>query len=349
MRCSADAKQSKVAWRTALGSALFYLFIALTSLSLILTLWIHQPFGRLCTYLLLALWLLLACSVLGVHLFKKLISRRLAVWLYVLSYAIAVAIYISLPARNDRPWQAEVARILSYQQKGRLVRVDNVRNFNWRSETDYDVRWESRNYDLSKLQALDLILSYWSMPQIAHTLVSFRFSDGQILTFSIETRKEQGEHFSNLGGFFRKYELAFVAADEKDIVYTRSNIRHEQVYIYPINNRDIDLQALFLSYLEQAQALHQQPRWYNTLLSNCTTVVFEMVNDIQPVPADYRILLSGLLPSYFYEHQTLDPRYSLAAWQQMAHINPKVAKFNQLADQSSAQYSQLIRSGWPTN
>ncbi|KAF7276214.1 hypothetical protein GWI33_010811 [Rhynchophorus ferrugineus] len=194
---------------------------------------------------------------------------------------------------------------------------------------------------------MDLILSYWAGNQIAHTLMSFGFSDGQKVSFSIEIRKEADEQFSSIGGFFRKYELAIVPADEKDIIYTRSNIRNERVYIYPITMSKQNMQELFLSYLQQGQALNQHPRWYNTLLSNCTTIIFDMMNNIEPVPVDYRVLLSGLLPSYLYDEDVLSHQYSLAQWRNMAHINPKVQNFNTLEDQSSRHYSQLIRSGLP--
>jgi hypothetical protein len=330
-----------------LGRGLFYLLLLACSLWLGLALWVHQPLGPILSKSLIVLWGILSCAVFGLFFCRNIPALKVLLLLYLCSFGSALAVYFSLAARNDRPWQADVARVFDYQQHGSYIQLHNVRNFTWRSEQDYDARWETRHYDLNQLQGMDLILSYWSLPQIAHTLLSFRFNDGQVLSFSIETRKEQAEQFSSLGGFFRLYELAFVAADEKDIVYTRSNIRHEQVYIYPIKAPKAELQALFLSYLKQGQALQQSPRWYNTLLSNCTTLVFEMAHTIHPIPLDYRILLSGLLPDYFYQHHALSQHYSLSQWQQMAYINPKVAHFEQLPDQSSRHFSQLIRQSLP--
>ena len=72
-----------------------------------------------------------------------------------------------------------------------------------------------------------------------------------------------------------------------------------------------------------------------------------MVNHIDPVPVDYRVILSGRLPSYLYDQNALDHRYSLVEWMKMAHINPKVKHFEQGKDQSSANFSRMIRSGLP--
>lgn len=145
-------------------------------------------------------------------------------------------------------------------------------------------------------------------------------------------------------GFFRKFELVIIAADEKDIIYTRSNIRHEDVYIYPINMPKDHIQALLLAYLAKAKSLKTQPTWYNSLVNNCTTAIYELIDDIQPLPFDYRILLSGYIPSYLYDQQLIDNRYSLQQWQQRAHINPKSKPYSVNHPISTADYSQLIRT-----
>lgn len=325
----------------------FYLAVLLTSSWLCLAIWVQQPLGSLLSRILIVGWWLLALVVCGLFFYRAMLPRHTTVIGYFCAFALGLLWFFTLPAKNNRQWHPEVAKIVDYQQQGHLIRVNNIRNFHWRTEQDYDIRWDSRLYDLSQLESMDVILSYWTINQIAHTLVSFNFKDGQHLAFSIETRKESDETFSTLGGFFRKYELAIIAADEKDIIYTRSNIRKERVYIYPLKLDKTATQELFISYLNQAKALKAHPRWYNTLFSNCTTIIFDMVNTFEPVPTDYRILLSGLLPHYLYEQRILDPDYTFQHWTQMAHINPKTQQFEQLSDQSSQHYSQLIRSGLP--
>ena len=165
---------------------------------------------------------------------------------------------------HERNWNPEVQHIVDYSQDStnpNLITVHNVRNFRWRSETDYDVDWQTRTYDLNQLETMDLVLSIWGNENIAHTLVTFGFADGQRLAFSVEIRKEVGESFSNIGGFFRQFELSVIAADEKDIIFTRSNMRHESVYLYPLTYDKQKMRALFMIYLQKGRELNQQPEW----------------------------------------------------------------------------------------
>lgn len=69
-----------------------------------------------------------------------------------------------------------------------------------------------------------------------------------------------------------------MAADEKDLIHTRSNSRGEQVH-FPINMSKAESRALFEQYLHKANELKQQPN-ENTLTSNCTTLVFDMKSNI---------------------------------------------------------------------
>lgn len=318
--------------------------------------WVHQPF-LMATWLLM-MWLLCGGLVVLFMLWQQAIWRLWqkphlilgSFWRYLcLGFWVAsigsLLVFFMMPARNDRTWNPEVAKQATFDRQDNIITVHNVRNFDWHSETDYTEQWQSRQYDLDKLTSMDLILSIWDNPNIAHTMISFGFKDGQRLVFSVEIRKEVGESFSSIGGFFRLYELALIAADEKDVIYTRSNIRQESVYIYPISYDKAKMQQLFLIYLNEGKELQNKPQWYNTLLSNCTTVIYQMVKDIDNVPMDYRILASGRLPAYLYELGALDNRHSLMQLQQVAYINPKVAQYSHTNPISSTEYSQAIRQG----
>ncbi|MGH6760504.1 MAG: DUF4105 domain-containing protein [Phyllobacterium sp.] len=244
---------------------------------------------------------------------------------------------------NDRIWAADVAEMTKGAANGEIVTLDNVRNFDWRTETDFTPRWETRQFDLGKLATIDLFLSYWSSPAIAHTLVSFGFSDGKFVTFSVEIRKEKGEQFSEIGGFFKEFETSVVAADERDIIRLRTNIRGEDVYLYRIVMPKAAMRALFLAYVDEANILIETPRFYNTVTANCTTIVYNMIRHIiSGLPLDYRLLFSGYLPEYIYRIGGLDKRHSLDELRQMAHINQRAIK----ADQDPT-FSLAIRGGIP--
>ena len=195
-------------------------------------------------------------------------------------------------------------------------------------------------------------------PLIAHTLVSFRFEDDRPLAFSFEIRKENGESFSALAGFFRRYELSLIAAEERDIIYTRSNARGEQVYLFPISNlQQHEVRSLFESYLTAMDELNTKPAWYNTLTSNCTNIIFYMARIVSGdrLPWDYRIWVSGWLPNYLYDVSMLDAApekqnqpWSMDTWYERTHINPKTLGFDNLHSiANSRQFSRQIRQDIP--
>jgi hypothetical protein len=151
---------------------------------------------------------------------------------FLVLFVVVQAWWLGIEPSNDREWLVDVARPPSATFDGDLVTISNVRNFHYRSETDFDENWETRTYDLSQIRGLDIYLSYWGSPMIAHTIMSWDFADGQHLAVSIETRKEVGEEYSAILGFFRQFELYYVAADERDLIGLRTNHRGEDVYLY---------------------------------------------------------------------------------------------------------------------
>lgn len=245
---------------------------------------------------------------------------------------------------HDRDWADDVAHLMHAEVNGNHVVISNVRNFEWRGIDDYTPRWETREYDLDHLVSADMFLSYWMGPAIAHTLVSFGFDDGRHLVFSLEIRKERNESFSAIGGFFRQFESVLIASDENDIIRVRSNVRGEDVHIYPMRLPHPILRSLFLSYVDEAHELEAAPRFYNTLTSNCTTVIYKLARRIDSdLPLDYRILLSGYLPGYLHDLGVLAPGYDLTTLAALGHINKRAIA----ADANGEDFSLATRHGVP--
>ncbi|MCG3879791.1 DUF4105 domain-containing protein [Psychrobacter sp. Ps6] len=288
-------------------------------------------------------------------------ATRYLIGLYGATWLIGLGWFFSIEPQQDRDWMAEVDQQVSYERDATnpdLITLTNVRNFDWRTDEDATEHWETRTIDLSKLSGVDVTNSYWMGPLIAHTLVSFRFEDDRPLAFSFEIRKENGESFSALAGFFRRYELSLIAAEERDIIYTRSNARGEQVYLFPISNlQQHEVRALFESYLTAIDELNNKPAWYNTLTSNCTNIIFYMARIVSGdrLPWDYRIWVSGWLPNYLYDVGMLDAAptkdnqpWSMDTWYERTHINPKTLGFDNLHSiANSRQFSRQIRQDIP--
>lgn len=311
-----------------------------------MALWFQLPGPALVRWAVIAVWCALGVLVLyRIWRFGPVGDRAAGAILlaYVLAASAVLAWWQTLRPSHERLWADDVARLLESEVNGSRVVLHNVRNFAWRSETDYTPRWETRHYDLDRLASADLFLSYWMGPSIAHTLVSFGFEDGQRVVFSLEIRKEQHESFSAIGGFFRDFEQVIIAADERDIIRVRSNIRGEDVYMYRLGLGPEQLKTLFLVYLSDAQQLRQKPQFYNTLTSNCTTIVYDVARHIEPgLPADYRLLLSGYFARYAYDHGGLVNGHDFKALREAGRLSGRA-----LAAGDGSDFSEAIRRGVP--
>ena len=287
-------------------------------------------------------------AALGLVAVAGLFTRRarpIAAPGFALLFAAALLLFFRTEASNDRDWQPDVAVLPYATFDGDLVTVHNIRNFDYRSETDFTPAWYDRSFDLRKLDRVDLIAVYWMGPAIAHTLLSFGFGDAH-LAVSIETRKERGEAYSSLAGFFRQFELVYVVADERDVIRLRTNYRKdppEAVYVYRILGEAENGRRVFLDYLREMNELRERPRFYNTLTTNCTTTILAHAT-VNPghLPFSWKVLLSGYTPEYAYEMGRLDRSLPFEELMRRSHVNAAA----QAAD-AAPDFSQRIRAGLP--
>ena len=363
-----DERPKRHQWRYIIIRFLLVLALLLSAMWLLLALWYQFGIKSVLTWsAMLIITSLLTALITALYrpkLVNKIIgfshTRRWLAVSYAIIWVLGLSWFMSIEPLDNRNWQPEVSQRVTYERDATnpdLITFTNVRNFDWRTESKATERWETRTVDMSKLSGVDVTNSYWMGPLIAHTLVSFRFEDDRPLAFSFEIRKEIDESFSALAGFFRRYELSLIASEERDIIYTRSNTRGEQVYLFPISHlQQREVKALFESYLSAADELNTKPAWYNTLTSNCTNIIFYMARIVSGdrLPWDYRIWVSGWLPNYLYNVGMLDANpektgqpWSMETWYERTHINPKVRGFQNSSDIHNSDFSTQIRQGIP--
>jgi hypothetical protein len=269
--------------------------------------------------------------------------RTLAGFLVV--FAGLVAWWLTIPASNQRNWQPDVAVLPYATVKGAQVTIHNIRNLDYRTEADFDVRYYDKTFDLNRLDAVDLIAVYWMGDAIAHVMVSFGFQERDFVTFSIETRKEKGEDYSTLKGFFKQYELIFIAGDERDLIRVRTDFRKppEDVYLYRTRMPPETARKFFMEYIRQIDSMKENPEWYNTLTTNCTTDVVRLIRDYGgKATYNWKVLLSGYAPLYAYEQGGLDTRIPFEELRKLSYINPKAVSAG-----DDPGFSRKIREGLP--
>ncbi len=288
----------------------------------------------------------LAAAFAGFAVWALWVARRPRTkWAFAGAFAVVVIWWTCIPASQSRSWRPEVAILPRATFDGDRVRLDNVRNFVYRTRDDFDVRYEQREVSLARLVSVDLFVSYWKIGPIAHTFLSFNFDDGSPpVCISIETRPEIGEGFDPIASLFKQFELIYVVGDERDIVRVRTDYRNEDVFLYRIRATREAVQQLFRVYLERINRLADRPEWYNLLSNNCTLNIIRYSRAVggRHRRFDLHHLLNGLIDRYVYGLGIVDTSLGFEELRRRSHINDS-ARTAGVSEDFSAQ----IRASLP--
>lgn len=292
-------------------------------------------------FLRIAASILFLCIV--IVLFWRIRPFRRAAICFLILFVMVLFGWLLIPASNNRHWQPEVAVLCHADIDGDDITVYNIRNFDYRSKEDFTPRYYDKTFSLSQLQTVDLYLVSWGPTLIAHTMMSFGFGEQGYICISIETRKEEGESYSAVKGFFKQYELIYIVADERDLVRLRTNYRNEDVYLYRLKSDPYVIQEVFLDYFKQVNRLVEKPQWYNALTHNCTTTIRGHTRPYtKNRPFDWRMLANGYLDQMLYERKVVDTSISFEELKKQVHINDKAVTLD-----ANQNFSRCIRDGLP--
>lgn len=259
------------------------------------------------------------------------------------AFAVVVLWWRTLKPSNDRPWQPDVAQTAWAEINGDEITIHNVRNCDYRTEIDFTPQWETRTVRLSQMTGVDVAINFWGSPWIAHPIVSFQFSDTPPLCFSIETRKTVGQQYSAVEGLYRRYTLIYIVADERDVIRLRSNYRREDVYLYHTLVSPEQARQRFREYINTVNILHESPRWYNAVTSNCTTSIRTQRAVEKRAPWDWRILFNGKIDEMLYQdHVIVTGGLPFTELKQRSLINERAR-----AADKDADFSRVIREELP--
>jgi hypothetical protein len=284
----------------------------------------------------------IAFPVVCFLIFFSIRSYRKAVLVFLAVFGVVLVYWLLIPPSNNRDWQPDVKILPSVQIDGNMITVRNIRNCDYRSETDYTVSYYDKTFDLSKLQGADLFICFWGPTLIAHTIMSFDFDNGQYLCISIETRKEKGEDYSAVKGFFKQFELIYIVADERDLIRLRTNFRKETVYLYRLTAKPSLVREVLLDYLKSVDKLNSHPEWYNALTENCTTAIRGHTAPYAHGKMSWKIIANGYLDTLLYERKAIDTNMPFDQLKALSQISGKALKAGNGDD-----FSVKIREGLP--
>ncbi len=214
----------------------------------------------------------------------KFIKKFLLFLLVVLVLFVVWQVTKKVPLEGD--WKQHLDVISTAEFNGDKVTVKNVRNYRYGpTEADMHPAYYDRTYDLNGVKKIWYVTEPFNENKVAgHTFVSFEFESGDFLAISIEARKTKTQEYSIWKGAMRTYPLVYVAADERDVVLLRANLRKDQVYVYPIKlSKPENARLLLVDMLTTMNELTTtKPQWYNTLFANCTSAIAKHVNKLSP-------------------------------------------------------------------
>ncbi len=261
---------------------------------------------------------------------KRMSKIKLFCFLSLAITAVLLLLYISIRPSNTANWSVDQQVLASASFDGNLVTIKNIRNFTYRSTTDYTPAYYDKTYDVTKLKSVDYIVEpFGDFSGAAHTFLSFGFEGGEYVSISVEIRKKKGQSFSPWKGLLKQYALVYVVADEKDVVKLRSNYRKDDVFIYPTKIDNAHAKRLFLSMTERVNELYTKPEFYNTITNTCTTNIVKHVNEISEakVPFSYKVLLPGYSDKLAYDLGLLDTTLPFYKIRERYQINEKAMKY----------------------
>ncbi|MFC1587763.1 DUF4105 domain-containing protein [Planctomycetota bacterium] len=243
---------------------------------------------------------------------------------------LLIIIWFSIRPSNNRDWSPDQAVLAWAKINDHNTHIYNIRNFDYRSDDDYTIQYYDKDYDLNKLDRLYFVLEPFStLGTMAHTMLSFAFNNEDFVVVSIEIRKEKGESFSAFRGMFKKYELMYVLGDERDMIKLRSNVRKDDVFLYPIKIEKEEIKKLFIDILERVNKLKERPEFYHTLFNNCTTNIADHINNIYPgqIPFSWKLLLSGYSDKLAFDLGLVDSDLPFNQLQTRFKINDRALKY----------------------
>ena len=324
-------------WLLRIVFALAIIVAVLVTVWAAAAIYFDSPFGSLRT-LVAVLYLV---TVLAALFFPR---GHMGLIVAFAGFALVAFWWLSIKPSNDRDWKPDNARTAYADINGDQITIHNVRNCDYRTEHDFTCQWEVRSYNLENLRSVDLFITWWGSPWIAHPIVSFDFGEQGHVPMSIETRNVVGQTYSAIRGFFRQYTLIYIVSDERDVIRLRTNYRKdEEVHIFRTTVSPPLARKIFLDYLQRVNALHERPEWYNALTDNCTTNIAVSTAEARNIRMhlDWRILLNGRMDELLYERGAIvTGGLPLPALREQAHINAAARGADQSPD-----FSKIIREG----
>ena len=196
---------------------------------------------------------------------------RLALASIALIGALGAMAPITDPPRKQRDWYPYLARTSHVEMAAGSFYVTPVSDWSYARGGPTAETYTATGYRFDELRNVWFMLEPQPGSQLAaHTLPLFEFDGGRMLGLTIEARRERNEGYDPIAGVFNAYELDYHWATARDLLTRRVVMLGHEVFIYPIAIDDEEKRTLLERLLALTDRLEREPRYYNTITSNCT-------------------------------------------------------------------------------
>lgn len=233
------------------------------------------------------------------------------------------------PPRTERDWHPYLARSVDVEVAGDRFSVAPVSDWSYAPQGPVAETYVNAAYDLSELRDVWFVLEPQPGSQLAaHTLLLFEFEGDRLLGLTIEARRERHEEYSALRGLFNAFELAYVWGTARDFLTRRAVMLDHDIFVYPVDVTPDQRRVLLTRLLQRTETLEMRPRYYNTVISNCTNELAKAAG-FHWAPA---YILTGRSDEYLFRRGII-PGASFA----QTHLQSDVTEFVQALNAAPAE------------
>ncbi len=241
--------------------------------------------------------------------------------------------------RNDRDWYPYLSRTSDVTLSETSFAVTPVSDWTYEGPNVTAETYGQGAYDFADLRRVWFMLEPQPGSQLAaHTLLLFEFSVDRLLGLTIEARREEGEDYSAFWGLWNRFELAYIWASARDLLTRRAVMLDHEVFVYPVVLDDATQQQLLRRVLQRTEQLETEPRFYNTLYSNCTNELAKAAG-MAWTPS---YVFTGRSDNYLFRKGLL-PGASFDDAEQRANVTSFVQGLNGRADFDAQLLAELRR------
>ena len=250
-----------------------------------------------------------------------------------------LAVWTKVP-RHDRTWKAHLSRLPEVALDDETFSIATYRNWTYPRGEAPEPAWQ----DLAQHSIGDvrtvwfLVEPHPGLPVMAHTLVLFEFDTGDMIGLTVEARKEAGESYSALRGGLNAFELIYQWATPRDLLTRRAVFMEKELYRYRLELSQGEAEAYLRAVLEKTQAIEREPRFYNTLTSNCTNELAKAAG----LPWHPAFVLTGGSAEALYEMGRISGPEDFGEVREAARIDDRV---REIADLDEGSFNAALVSG----